>query len=410
MNKISIGLCYGILLLSVQAFSQKVDIDNAYFSISNCELPLNYIEPEKRTYKVFLSGNSNFTGADKQQDIKIHGWQRVGQEDPATVDIKVTIGSFTQGIPTTSSETQENKDKDGKVTSKTVSYFTSATNTGNGNVVIDAIKNEMPPMKKVSEKESKNDKREHEKEKEKPVNPFLKNVNLAGENTMVSNEKVEAYTYSLQKDYVYTTSKYSTAIAAQKAFSEQINSAKNGHQNEYRDSYVRWVNNFVNSKYGYAPVNHYVKFKKLDSKKHPENEIFNAAVTATGEIFKKMRFNKNPEEIRNDLLPVLNYFDEVTKKYAGEDKENVKLRGAAIYNQARINQFLDNHDKVIELTKELALCGKKNEKAAGKFVEESNMYKGKLAFHKMSSRHNYISAPAEDEDYLGETVQSEDED
>jgi hypothetical protein len=122
-----------------------------------------------------------------------------------------------------------------------------------------------------------------------------------------------------------------------------------------------------------------------------------------------MRYNKNHDEIRNDFIPLLKYFDEVAKKYSNDDKDHEKIRGAALYNQARINQYIDNHTKVIELCDQLKLNGKKNEKAAVKFVEESNLLIQKLAFHKMQGRY-IIPDVVSDADDLGEKSEDSDDD
>jgi hypothetical protein len=407
----TVNLFLFIFLFLSQSFGQKADIDSKYFNISNCALPLNYIEPEKRMYKTFLSGTSEFTGGDKMEAIKINGWTKVSNSEDALFEVKVNVGNFNYGSPNTTSKTTENKDKDGKVTSKTTTHTTTAIISSNGELVIVGIKNEMPPMKKDPAKETKSDKKKQEKEKEMAANPFLKNVDLstAASSTIKTDEKSDVYTYSLVKNYEFSSGNQSSSYAAIKYYEDNIGNFRNNSKNDFRNNYVKWVNNFLNSKYGYGPVNNNVRFKTLGSKKHPEYEMFNAAVTATGEIFKKMRYNKGIDEIKSDLIPILQYFDDVAKRYAGEDKDFVKLRGAAIYNQARINQYLDNHDKVLELTKELVLLGKKNEKASARFEEESKLLKEKLAFHNMKSRHIGVTPNDSDQDDLGETVADEDE-
>ncbi|MFZ1705608.1 MAG: hypothetical protein WAT79_14760 [Saprospiraceae bacterium] len=395
------------LFITFVIHGQKVDIDNVYLNISNCSLPINYIEPELRTYAVFLSGNSKFVGVDKEEQIKIFGWTKVSDESNSTLDIKVDIGYFNYGSPNSSSRVEEKKDKDGKVTGRVTHYKTTVANYSRGSMKIIGITNPLPP-KVVSTKESKSDKKNKEKEQKLASNPFLQNVDLNSTSPQSSDTKEEVYSYSLDKEYVFDSGEHSTPSAAYKRYADNAGNIRNENENDFRNNYTKWINNYNNKYYGYAPVNNYVRFKKLDSKKHPEFIMFENAVAAMKEVFGKMRYNKPIDEIQNDLLPLVNYFDEVSRKYAGDDKDNIKLRAACLYNLARINQYLDHHDRVIELAGQFATFSKRDAKASEKFIEDSQELKRTLAFHKMTSRH-IVSLVVDENDELGDKIESADD-
>jgi tetratricopeptide (TPR) repeat protein len=114
--------------------------------------------------------------------------------------------------------------------------------------------------------------------------------------------------------------------------------------------------------------------------------MFDNATKAFKAIFSKMRYNKSEKEVERDLGPIMDYFEELTVKYTRDDKNEKRLRAAAYYNLARIYQYLDKHDKVIEIGNAIIDSGY-DEDDGEDFIKESEELKRKLAFHNMRSRH-----------------------
>ncbi|MBK8669520.1 MAG: hypothetical protein IPN89_08640 [Saprospiraceae bacterium] len=307
--------------------------------------------------------------------------------------------------------------------SRTTTYWYSLTNSSSGNTRFFGPKNELPKVLSVKEQEKlkekedklkeKSDKKNDKKKEEIASNPFLKNVDTSKpsesslEDVTVGNRKL-AYTYSLDKQYDYKTSETTSAGAALKEYNENYGTVSNTHENDFRNSYTKWVRSYANSLYGYTPTSHWAKFKKLDSDKHPEFNMFDNATKAMKIILEKMRFNRPIGELEKDLGPILSYFEGISNKYTKDDKQEKRLRGAALYNMARIYQFLDLHDKVIEIGNTI-IASEHEEKDGKKFVEESTELKRVLDFHKMKSRHIVPRNAADEKEDVGEKAKMEEE-
>ncbi|MBK9736497.1 MAG: hypothetical protein IPO92_16670 [Saprospiraceae bacterium] len=395
----------GLLLLVLTFFStsicaQKVDIDNFWMYISCVEFPVNYIPEKDRTYTLNIGGNSSFVGSDIADQIKLYGWNKV--EKNGSLDVKIKIDGFRSGQANPTNRTVENKDKDGKVTSRNTYYKVSAVNTGMGNMNVYGPVNELPKPDKKKNKEKEEKKKEEKKEE--VVNPFLKNVDTKAANQDVDevvSDKGLAYTYSLKKDFTYETDEFSTSSVAFNDFRNNAAAQASNHENAYRLEYPTWCNTYVNRAYGYQPYRSYVKFKRLDSEKHPEYMMFENAITATKTIFSKMRYNKSADEIAKDLEPVIGYYEGLTKKYTSRDKHEKRLRGASYYNLARIYQYLDRHDKVLEIGKAI-IATEYDEDEGEDFIKESEELKRKLDFHHMTARHIVPPSKEQEADEEGE--------
>ncbi len=398
---LSIFLC---LISLTFVIGQKADMDPHYISISLTHLPANYISPEKRTYSVTSYGNYRYTGKHNDDQINLYGWERV--EKDATIQIKPNVMNFVAGRGTSQSSKVENKDKDGKVTSTTYSYWYTAENSGNGNLYIYGPKNELPIATKKSDKPKEMTK----KEKEASNNPFLKSVdtkdaitrrddtNMSGGSTLPL-----AYSSSLSQTFSYSTAKHAKTTDAYKEFSSNIDRVTADHEDSFLKGINSSVNNNINALYGYTPVTQgYVKFKKLDTDKHPEHNMYKNATEALKTIFAKMRYNRDTKEIEQDLEPIIDYFNSVVEKYDDkDDKGQRRLKAATMYNLARTYQYLDQHDKAILIAKQM-ITQKLEEGDAEDIIKECEEIKRQLAFHNMASRHIIPQNADQEKDETGE--------
>jgi hypothetical protein len=366
--------------------AQKVDIDNYWVQISCVDFPQNYVPEKDRTFSIDLKGDGNFIGQDKSDQINIFGWSKV--DEMATLDVIININGFILGKATSSNKTVETKDKSGKVTARNTYYKVSVTNSGNGNLRIYGPKNEYSNSAKANDSDKK-DKKKDKAAVEEASNPFLKNVdtkNVGDEHDDMASSKTMAYRYSLDNSYTYETSETNSASLAFREYNANSSNMLNSHENSYRNDYPKWVSAHLNKQYGYKPYKYNVKFKRLDSDKHPEFIMFDNATKALKAIFSKMRYNKSEKEVEEDLAPIINYFEGISSTYTKDDKHEKRLRGAAYYNLARIYQYLDKHDKVIEIGNAI-IASEFDEDDGEIFIKESQELKRKLAFHQMKSRH-----------------------
>jgi hypothetical protein len=391
----------------MSSMAQKADIDPHNIYISMAQLPVNYIDPEKRTYFVQSYGSYKYTGKHNDDQINLYGWKRVDNFKDANLHIKPNVRSFTKGNPSSNSRKIENKDKEGKVTSTSTVYSYSISNTGIGTLYIYGSKNELPAKPKVQK--DKKEKTMTKKEKEAANNPFLVGVDTkaaetaADETNMNANSVLPlAYSNSLSNTYNYSTSEHNSSKAAYDDFYRNVNSMTAQHEDSFIKGCTQTTNTIINQLYGYKPYNSYVRFKKLDTDKHPEHDMYKNATEALKTIFAKMRYNQPTTQIEADLEPIISYFKKIVNEYNNaEDKGQRRLKAASLYNLARIYQVLDQHDKTIEIANRM-IAEKLDEDAGENFIEESNEIKRQLAFHNMKSRHIVPTSKEEEKDETGE--------
>jgi len=401
--KKNLNILIFLFLIPSIIFAQKVDIDAFRFYISNTKLPINYIPVENRTFNVKVSGDWN--NSELEQNINIPGWDF--NNDSPNLGLQVKIEPMRRGNSSLKSRVSEQKDKNGKVTSSTTYYYVTSTNYGYGSFKIYGLKNEMPKLlsKKELEKKAKKEKEEVAK---KESNPFLSNVDVKDVKDDVDENmsKEQAYSFSLDNSYTYTTSESTSSSAASKEYNNNTNSMYQNHMNEFVKHVIASANNYVTQYYGYSPVKNYVRFMELDSEKHPEYEMYSNATKALKTIFSKMRYNRSVEEVEKDLTPIIKYFDVVEQKYVKDDKHEKRLRAATLYNLATIFQYLDRHDKAIEIGNKMISLDL--EKGDGEdIVEASTKIKRQLEFHHMVSRHIVPRNEAERAENEGEAEEAE---
>jgi hypothetical protein len=386
-----------VFIISGLIYAQKVDIDNYRLYISCIDFPVNYVPQNARTFTLKLSGAPAFITRDKVELINIYGWSKV--DNKAGMDVKVNIKGFFAGSPVPSQRVDEKKDKDGKVISKNIYHRIRLSNTARGEIRVYGIRDEMTSKGKV-----KDEKKIIQKKQEEASNPFLKNVdtrNDGADSGDLFSEKAIAYTENLDYTYVYETREYLNPDDAQKEYAANAQIQIRNHENQYRSDYPADVTRFLNRNYGYKPIKYHVKFKRLDKEDHPEYTMFDNATKACKTIFAKMRYNQPIAQIEKDLQPVIEYFDDLTRKYKGSSKHEKNLRGAAFYNLARMYQYLDQHDKVIEIGQAIIATGH-NTNEGKDFIKESEEIQRKLDFHQMKSRHIIPQNKNQEKDDEGE--------
>ena len=173
------------LLISGAAFSQKVDIDNYKFYVEYAQLPLNKTVPEDRTFTIQTSGSADTDLSSIAEEISIRGWEY--KEEGAKALVKLRANEFVRGSSNIKKDEKVKKNKEGKVTSRTITYVVSSTNIGKATL---SVYGPSDPYKKKEtakqkEKKKKKNKKKNKKKEEakakKAANPFLKGVEISTE-------------------------------------------------------------------------------------------------------------------------------------------------------------------------------------------------------------------------------------
>jgi hypothetical protein len=271
------------------------------------------------------------------------------------------------------------------------------------------VKNLKPKKEKKKKKKKKRKKKKKATEEE---NPFLSNVNTDvkndDENDETKSKKPKAYYHRLDNNYSYSTNYLRSTTAAWNSFNESRSGNIQDNEIAYEAYIPRAVSRVVNSCYGFTPRKNRMKFKILDSKKHPEYKKYQNAMKALKVIFGKMSYNRDLEEIKKDVAPIISYFEGITKKYRQDKKHPRRLRSSAYYNLAQIYYCLDMPEKTIEVGQAMIKM-KYKEKSGKKFIKKAKALRELLDFHHTESRHIVNKKADSEEDGNSEEIEETDE-
>lgn len=363
-------------LISSFLIAQKVDIDNFRVDMEVANLPEKYIEEDKRTYSVQVQGSN--PDALKKENFKLYGYKQV--EKDGTLKIVISVGELIPGVPSQSTRTVENKDKNGKVTSKTHYYTYSGTNSSNCTVTIYG-----PMSQKEIDEEIAKDK------KDKPAeNPFLKNASNSAPaaDSKEESEKYKKIKFSfLNTSYEHTGSESTSATVALNSYNAGSGVAFTNHVKRMPDDAMSQSQSIANKIFGFFPYKlSYQKMKILDSDKHPEYKTFQQATEASKVIFKNFKYNSDIEAFRKDFAPILDYFTALEGKLGSTEKNDRKLKAAALYNIAMINFSLDNFAESEKACKKMIAIDQ-DKGDAEDILEKIKEVTVEMAKHKMITRH-----------------------
>lgn len=381
MKKLMLTAICGCLIL--MTFGQRVDIDNKRMSVEFAKCPTHYVPEDQRTFVVELVGSSGIDPEFFYDQIFINGWEQVDED--ANAKIKVSAGSVGLTDPQEVKRVDEKKDKEGNVTSRTNYYKWTQGGVGKAAGYVYGPENKMAISKWEKKQAAKAAEEAAEKKEEVNSNPFLSGTS-AGEELEDAAEGSDRIAFGdLTRTYSYETSEYTSSTKARTALLNLTNSKLSAFRADYPNDLVNSTNNFINGVYGFSKGSDYVKFKVLDSKKHPENEMYNQATDAMFKILETKKWNEPMESLVSDLAPIIEYFEGVKGKYSSDDKQDVKLKSATMWNLATLYYYLDMPDKTTAIGQEFVRWGE-DEKDGEEFIEMGDSLTELLSFHNITQR------------------------
>ncbi len=395
MKKLKLYLCLlgCLLLMSDTIVAQKAKFKSKRVTVQKTRLPLNYIEPEDRTYAFYKKGAYS-TNVDVQQN-RIFGWKR----DASNPNLKgvVSIYGFSYGSPQRDSQKKTKKNKEGKVTESWTEYTYSATATGKGTLYIYGISNPFVyenKKKKKSKSEQKREESAKAKKKDLEDNPFLSSEDITeaeesdiGEDAGLDGEELSLVeTVSVDVSKSVKTGKHRSASAALKEYRDKQLPKLQSFRDAYPNRAYRNAVSVLNKKYGYSPVNSRIWMKTMKSSKHDQYKKWNDACQATETLFKAFKYNKSIDDNQAKFDAIIKYFSGIVDDIPDNDRKQKKMKRAAFQNLTNILFYLDRHDAVITLC-EKNLSSKILDKTAKNMVDKSARQKSLLMFHKMETCH-----------------------
>jgi hypothetical protein len=328
--KILLVLCYSF---GFSAFSQKVDLDKFKFGVKYQALPIENVPIEKRTFNVTSTAGTTVKSFVDENEIKnklrVIGWKRA--ETEPTVNINLDLIEFSLISNKMMEDVNEEKDKAGKVLSRTVKYYVTAEYLQDGRVRITGPFS--PPELSVKEKEA-----QKAKEEKVATNRFLAKTTLNG----APKTEVNYRTENLPSTRNYTSEKFESSSKAVDYFKVSQSSITESLLREFVNSGINKANYLANYYFGFATADEDTDHLWiLDSKSHPEYQTQLEAIQAIKMLFGTMKANEPLGDLEENLQPLIDYFESLKTKYAGDDKWNKKMRYSAFFNLSKIYYYLD---------------------------------------------------------------------
>jgi hypothetical protein len=286
-----------LILLNINLFSQRVDIDKVKFNVAYTDLPVRKVNPDLQYYTVNVVNSNSvkyyITTEEISNRVNIQGYKRL-LEHPEAFKINIEIGEFIIHKNEITTNTIESKSKDGTVTKKTTYKLSILHSLGGSYSVKDANGNAMIDR------------------------------SSAGRNSQQT----------------YTSSEFDSYTAASNFSRDNSIALKTGFIKEGIDQIIRDVNYFTTNLYGYSQEVSYDHVWILDSKKHPEFESFQQATKDLVANIKTLTHTQIPVDVREKVKPIVEYFEKIAA-LPNEEKGDKKLVFAANYNLATLSYWLD---------------------------------------------------------------------
>jgi hypothetical protein len=284
--------------------AQKVDLDPYNFTYEYRDLPHTIIDPNLKTYRVSVDAAgaiqramSNEVIADR---LELQGFRR----SPNDADVRI-MAHFDDLIINSNKVVEnvyESKEKDGTV-HKTYSYYLTLEYTVRGYASVTA----------------------------RDGHTLIKEFSAFSGNT---------------KNWSSTT--YKTRSEAESYYYNNKNSIVNNLANERINEAIVTINNSINYDMGF-PVEKDPAFLWLvANKKHTEHEEMVKRWEVLKPVLLAINANGLTEDTKLKINAMIDYFNSMKTKYAGEDKGEKKIRYAAFYNNAMLYMIMDQPENAIK--------------------------------------------------------------
>lgn len=105
---------------------------------------------------------------------------------------------------------------------------------------------------------------------------------------------------------------------------------------------MHYLSERISDNFGYEDVTVNDMMWIVGSRKHPEYEAHRKAFQQLTEILFSMNANQSIEGAREQLKPVIDYFESIKQTYTSQNKHDRKIRYASYFNLAVLYYYLDD--------------------------------------------------------------------
>ncbi|WP_148639231.1 hypothetical protein [Aquimarina longa] len=317
------------LLFCTLSSAQSTDLDKETFTVSYVKLPSKPIlDNTKRTY----STNSS--------SIRISGFSKV--KSPGTLDITYKYNGSRSSEVNIEKITHEKKDDDGKVISTWYTYKAKSSISSSASIHI------------------------------------------------INADNGQSFDKSFKSSSAYQSKEFNSYYKAESHYKNNKYDIKNNYSSQHKSDIRNNIKSYLNKRYGYVPfTTSYEYLWILGSKKHPEYQKHHEAYNKLKVAFEKMKYDQPIDEIKKEVMPIIEYFNSIIPNYEGTKRKMRKVKYASYYNIANIYFYLDMPEKVKEYA--LKLIENNYDKSDGKnFIRYADRLSKSLAINKTKTRHMQV--------------------
>jgi hypothetical protein len=339
------------LILPFTAFAQKsVDLDKYRFRVQFRSLPAIKIDSSYRTFDVQVQTTKMMTpfmqDIEPDKSVRIEGWRKLSKNGHLSVDIKV--GDLIPGDVAVKERVVTTKNSSGVITGTKTFYSQEVTYTFEAEAVITDYKGMHIIDEQLADRSYKHTYRSPE---------FT--IKALAEGYFVLNSL--AVTKDLFRENVINT---------MHSLSERLT---------------------TNFGYDEVTVNDFMWI--IDTRKHPEYNNWKNAFQQMNEVLFAMTANKSIDGAKEQLKPVIGYFEKVRKIYSSNSRHDRKIRYATYFNLAVLYYYLDDPQSMMKEANGLALNDFDSKDAKG-FETTATWLRNLFEQTNMNTRHFYIDVNA----------------
>ena len=291
---------FTLLLLPFALTAQKsVDLDRYRFTVQYRSLPKLRLDSNYRTYNVEVEGTQLMQpflqNLSPEKTVLLEGWRKLPQDGHISINVK--LGDLLPESVSVKERVESIKNKNGQVTGTRTFYRQEVVYTFDATADISDYKGMHIMDQNLADRQYKQVYR----------SPEFAIKHLA-EGYFVLNSL--AVTKDLYRDCVNRAMHY---------LSESI--TENFGFNEVTANDFMWI---------------------IDSRKHPEYTAHRKAFQQMNEVLFSMNASSSIEGVREQLKPVIDYFEKIKRNYPSTNKHDRKIRYASYFNLAVLYYYLDD--------------------------------------------------------------------
>lgn len=283
---------------------KKVDLDPFKFSVQVRTLPAMVIDSSYHTYNVVVETNrinqALLNEIDPENTVVLKGWRKLNAN--GHINIAVKLEDILPESISIKERTQTSKDKKGNVTTK-IFYYEQVQYSFAANAVI---------------------------------------------NDYTGAHIMDQPLASRQHKLVYNSPEFAFRPMAQGYFAlNAVALTKELYRRSVTNA-MHYLSDRLTDNFGFDEITITDQMWIVDSRKHPEYEAHRNAFQKASEVLFSMSANEPIDNAREQLKPVIDYFESIKTTYTSTNKHDRKIRYASYYNLAVIYYYLDDPQNMLK--------------------------------------------------------------